>query len=56
MSTYCSFFSGSVPVVSEHSRLFQPAVTRSGITALSARWMASALGGQRWLPKVVAFG
>jgi len=56
MSTYLSFFSGSMPVVSEHSRLFQPAVTRSGITGASARWIASALGGHKWLPKVVAFG
>ena len=56
MSTYFSPLRGSMPVVSEASRLFQPAVTRSGITGASARWMASALGGQRWLPKVVAFG
>jgi N-methylhydantoinase B len=41
---------------SDASRLFQPAVTRSGSTGESARWIASALGGQRWLPKVVALG
>ena len=55
MSTYLSFFCGSIPVVSEHSKLFQPAVTRSGITGASARWIASAFGGHRWLPNVVAF-
>ena len=45
-----------MPVVSEQSRLFQPAVTRSGSTGASARWIASAFGGHRWLPNVVAFG
>ena len=56
MSTYFSFLRGSMPVVSEQSRSFHPAVTRSGITGASARMMASAFGGQRWLPKVVASG
>ena len=33
-----------------------PAVTRSGITGARARMIASAFGGQRWFPKVVAAG
>src|SRR5689334_1462706 len=49
-------FLGSVPVLRLARHSFHSAVTRSGMTGPRARMIASALLGQRWLPKVVAAG